>query len=173
MIAKDISELISISELRNLISYNPEDGVFRWKNHPFKTFPAGSVAGIHKPPGYLQIYIKGKKVLAHRLAWYYMTGENPPVSMSIDHINGIQNDNRICNLRLATQSQNSMNSKISSSNKSGCKGVFWNKRKQRWYVTPKLNGKKLYLGSFINKSDAINAYCEFAREHHGEYLRSI
>ncbi|AIN18817.1 HNH endonuclease [Yersinia rochesterensis] len=170
MIARDISKIISISELKKLLSYNPEDGLFRWVGHQFKTIKAGAIAGFNRPPGYVQININNKQILAHRLAWYYMTGENP--CMAIDHINGDKKDNRISNLRLVNHSQNAINSNLKSDNKSGCKGVFWNKRKQRWYVTPRLNGKKIYLGSFINKTDAITAYCDFAREHHGEYQRT-
>jgi hypothetical protein len=61
-------------------------------------------------------------MLAHRLAWYLHTGEQPPEV--IDHINGNGFDNRWCNLRAATTSTNQMNISVTSKSQTGVKGVF-------------------------------------------------
>ncbi|EJM6742893.1 HNH endonuclease [Escherichia coli] len=162
-------ELISLSEINNVVKYNPISGEFTW----LKSYGArkiGGTAGTITTSGYLRIFINGRHYAAHRLAWIITFGVEP--EGIIDHINGIKTDNRICNLRLATYSQNSMNSKINTLNKSGCKGVTWKKESRKWAAYGKLNGKKKHLGYFNELEDAKKAYCDFARKHHGEFYRS-
>ena len=161
----DMSEHLSWEELTTILSYNPETGVFI-KNALTK-HQKERLAGTNKGSPYTRICINHRIYMAHRLAWYYMTGSPP--DMLIDHINGDKRDNRFCNLRLADYSQNMMNSKLPSSNTSGCKGVTWVKKKKRWRASGKLNGKKIYLGLFANKEDAANKYQEFAKQNHGEF----
>ena len=50
--------------------------------------------------------------------------------------------------------------KLSSNNKSGYKGVFWHKRTNKWRAEIKFKGERIYLGSYDNKQDAINARLE-------------
>jgi len=71
--------------------------------------------------GYIQFRSAKVRFQAHRFAHYYMTGALPAC---IDHINGIKDDNRWCNLRGCTVSQNSANRKLNSDNKSGYRGVY-------------------------------------------------
>ncbi|EAB8269615.1 HNH endonuclease [Salmonella enterica subsp. enterica] len=164
----DMEKSLPFDELKRLLNYNQETGVF--KRIPQTKNQKERVAGSDKGSEYTRICLNRKIYLAHRLAWYYMTGRPP--KMLIDHINGNKRDNRFCNLRPADYSQNMMNSKISSSNKSGCKGVVWLKRKKTWRATGKINGKRVSLGTFKEKSDAIHAYQEFARKNHGEFYRT-
>ena len=164
-----ILELISLSEINNVVKYNPISGEFTW----LKSYGARKIGGTARTittSGYLRIFINGRHYAAHRLAWIITFGVEP--EGIIDHINGIKTDNRICNLRLATYSQNSMNSKINTLNKSGCKGVAWKKESRKWAAYGKLNGKKKHLGYFNELEDAKKAYCDFARKHHGEFYRS-
>ncbi|HFK7186555.1 TPA: HNH endonuclease signature motif containing protein [Serratia odorifera] len=162
---KIIGEHISIDDLKNLLNYDELTGEFRWNNH--KRMPKGKPAGTSAGSEYDRIMIKGKIFLSHRVAWFYMTGTDP--DRLIDHINGNKRDNRFCNLRLADYSQNMMNSKISSINSSGCKGVSWKKSEGKWRAEGKINGKRKHLGYFENITDAIAAYKEFAITHHGEF----
>jgi len=162
---KDMSEHLSVDELRAKYSYDPETGVFIKK--ALTKYQKEWVAGCKDPSGYVRICINGRIYLAHRLAWYYMTGFQP-INL-IDHINGNKQDNRFVNLREADYSQNMMNSRLASNNRSGCKGVSWLSRKKAWRAEGKIDGKRVFLGQFKNLSDAISAYQKFAKENHAEF----
>ena len=95
-----------------------------------------------------------------------------PDGMDADHItHGTMNfiDNRKCNLRLATRSQNNINQSLNSSNTSGVKGVCWYKRSQKWNARIKVNGKRLHIGYFEDKNDAIEARKQAEEKYHGEF----
>ena len=106
--------------------------------------------------------------MSHRLAWFYMTGEWP--KNHIDHVNGLEGDNRWCNLREATNSENMLNRKMNKNNKTGVKGVSFDNQTQRWSVQVYYK-KKNYKKRF----DDFEVACEFAEflreELHGEYAR--
>lgn len=77
----------------------------------------------------------------------------------IDHINHNGLDNRKCNLRICTNQENICNCEIPKNNKSGCKGVYWAKDKQKWTVTIKLNIQE----------DAIKARQEASKKYYGDF----
>ena len=79
-----------------------------------------------------------------------LTGKN-----DIDHIDRNPMNNRRINLREATRSQQAMNRKRQSNNTSGFIGVYLNKKNNKWFSTIKIDGNTKYLGSFIDKNDAI------------------
>ena len=85
----------------------------------------------------------------------------------IDHINGNPLDNCRQNLRVCTNQQNLFNRGKNSNNKSGYKGVSWNKQEQKWRA--KINGK--HLGYFDSAEEAHRVYVRSAQELHGEYAR--
>lgn len=107
-------------------------------------------------------YNSGKKQLMHCL----ILG-NP--SEEIDHINRNKLDNRKCNLRLVTHQQNMFNRSKQKNNKSGFKGVIFDKYRGKWMARCGLNGKTYHLGRFEWKKDALEAYNKFVIEHMGEY----
>lgn len=76
-----------------------------------------------------------------------------------EHIHGekTKNDNRKENLRIATQSQNMMNTKTRSNNTSGTRGVYWRNDTQKWCAIIQINKKCISLGCFNNFDDAVNA----------------
>tara|TARA_R110000737_G_scaffold98933_1_gene133004 strand:+ start:140 stop:619 length:480 start_codon:yes stop_codon:yes gene_type:complete len=155
--------MITQDELKELLSYCPDTGIFTWVSGKRK----GRVAGCSNGIGYIRIVINGERYGAHRLAWLYSYGSFP-VDM-IDHINGVKDDNRIVNIRNATCSQNQINRAIQSSNTSGIKGVSWNKGAKKWKVQIRIYGKKVYLGYFSDKDEAGEAYRKAADKHHGEF----
>jgi len=103
--------------------------------------------------------------MAHRLAWALHNGEWP--SKQIDHIDGDRANNRISNLREATQSQQIMNSKLRSDNTSGIKGV--QQRKYGWTAYIAVDGKSTYLGHFDTKAKAIAARAEAEEKLYREW----
>lgn len=90
-----------------------------------------------------------KNILFHRLIL------NPPDEMHIDHYNHVKFDNRKFNLRICNNQENSQNTTLRSTNKSGVKGVFWNKDRNKWEAYITVHGKKINLGRHLNKDDAI------------------
>jgi HNH endonuclease/AP2 domain len=165
--------MLSLERLKQRVSYNPETGVLVWRETLSgmcrEGWPAGRL-GTGKAAGYVRVTIDNREYKAHRLVWLYMTGEWP--SKQIDHINGNPSDNRWCNLRLATQSQNKANSRVYKSNKSGFKGVSWNKSSKRWNATIQVNKRQIHLGRYHDINDAVAAYRKAAEEHFGSFHRT-
>ena len=163
--------MITAEKLREFLEYDPNTGVFRWR------FPRvgvrrdrNSIAGtVSKKDGYRIIQINGNLGKAHRLAWLYVHGRWP--ANQIDHINGIRDDNRITNLREATNAENARNAKRLRSNKSGYKGVYWHKSNRRWIAQVNIDGRCSHLGSFGTAEAAHAAYCDAATKHYGEFAR--
>lgn len=163
---------VSAEYVRSLIHYDPEAGVFTWKPRPksrgWKEYFAGRPAGSAAPWA-LVISLNSRKYLAHRLAWVYMTGKWP-VAL-VDHKDGNPLNNRWDNLRQASQSQNLSNRPQQRNNTSGYKGVIWHGIGKKWMPRIDAGGKSVYLGLFDDILDAHNAYCEAAKEHHGEFQK--
>ncbi len=158
--------------LRSALHYEPETGVFTWLVRRAIGTPAGSFAGsIHAATGYAGIKIKGRRYLAHRLAWLYMTGEWP--SHQIDHINLKKSDNRWCNLREATHGQNICNQ--AGYAESGLKGAYYKGdayRSRPWFSAINLGGVIRHLGYFSTPEEANAAYAKAAADNFGHFARS-
>jgi hypothetical protein len=158
-------------ELRELLDYNSETGIFTWKVQRGSRALVGKEAGcLDTVNGYRSVGIKGVLYSAHRLAWFYVYGIEP--KEFLDHINGIKDDNRLSNLREATAVENQWNQGRRSSNTSGYKGVYWNREKQKFMARCQVNGKDNYLGLFPTAEAAHAAYVAFAKEHHGDFART-
>lgn len=94
---------------------------------------------------------------------------NIPEGFVTDHINRDRLDNRRCNLRKATRSQNTANSKMPSTNTSGYKGVYYRKEQNRWRASIRVDGKLMSLGQYGSAEDAAKAYNDAALKHFGEF----
>jgi len=154
--------MITQQRLHELFDYNPEIGILINKVRR-GSYHAGTQAGHLNKDGYFRININKKLYLAHRLAWLYVYGELPEY---IDHINRIPTDNRISNLRPVTKKQNQQNREKQVNNKSGYKGVSWDKDRNKWFVCINNNYKTIGLGRYDNIEDAHKAYCEGAKKYH-------
>jgi hypothetical protein len=127
----------------------------------------GTVAGcLDKFTGYVIVTVNERKYKSHRILWLLMTGKWP--ENQIDHINGIRNDNRFCNLREATHSQNSANTPRRTS-VSGYKGVSKNRKK--WRAQIRISQKNIHLGLYDTPEEAHAAYVAKAKELFGEYAK--
>ena len=147
-------ELIA-EQLRSILHYSPETGIFTWKVRTSSSVKVGDVAGSVNGNGYLNIKLQSRKHLAHRLVWLHVYGEWP--KGQIDHINRVRTDNRIANLRDISHKQNLQNAGKYSHNTSGHPGVCWNKRASKWQAQITHNQKHIHLGYFTTIEDAIAA----------------
>ena len=86
-----------------------------------------------------------------------------------DHIDRNEFNNLKTNLRPATCSENAMNRTVRNDNSSGVTGVWWNKKNQNWCADIGKNRKRIFLGCFIDKNDAIKARLRAEKEHFGEF----
>lgn len=159
---------LTLGRLLEILSYDPDTGVFRWRVYRARLARAGMIAGNSSDSRYVVIQIDGKSYYAHRLAWFYVHHEWPPL---IDHIDGNGLDNRISNLRAATKSLNAVNMDITAANTSGYRGVSWSKRYRKWVAKIKVDGRQQYIGSFSDKASAAQAYQKKALEIFGEFVR--
>lgn len=160
------SDRISHSRLKELLSYEEETGLFRWKVRTSNRIEVGRVAGTVALHGYIHVHIDGKLYLAHRLAWFYVNGEWPP--HQVDHKDQCRSNNALSNLRLATPSQNGCNS-VARSPKSGIKGVSWSKVSGKWAARIIVSKVFHHLGLFDCKDEAAAVVAEARNRLHGEF----
>ncbi|EOW7155793.1 TPA: HNH endonuclease [Yersinia enterocolitica] len=159
---------ITSEHVRERLSYSPSTGIFRWKTNR-KSRLVGEIAGTNAGTA-IKIHIAGRVYMAHRLAWLYMTGSFP--EDLIDHINLNPLDNRWMNLRRADKRQNAQNCGVRADNKSGFKGVCWDKRVGKWRADIRLSDARKHLGMFEDPKEASEAYVMAAIKYFGEYGRS-
>lgn len=148
--------MITHERLHNLLNYEPETGFFYSKANGKKV---GSITDC----GYRIISVLGESLSAHRLAWLYVYGYVP--ENWIDHINQKKDDNRISNLREVSPLCSARNRPIRSDNTSGVVGVCWHKNSGKWVAGIKLNGKRVHLGIFKTKIEAVKARRKAEVEH--------
>ncbi|MGJ0639467.1 HNH endonuclease signature motif containing protein [Xenorhabdus bovienii] len=148
--------MITQSELKSMLSYDPETGLFTWIKRNSNRVKIGDIAGSVNDNGYIDIRIHGRLMRAHRLAWLYMHGEWP--REVIDHINGVRDDNRISNLRDVSHSINMLNTSEKSSSKSGYRGVSWCHDTKKWRAKIQIGDKYHHLGRYHDIEDALQAY---------------
>lgn len=142
--------------VRELLTYCPETGVFRWKKTLSNRAKTGSQAGAPNGKGYVEIKIDKKVYKAHRLAWLYVYEQDPGQS-EIDHKDLNKGNNSIGNLRLVTRKQNNENIPTPKNNTSGIRGVSYQKKDNRWTAYIYHNKKRIHLGSFKDLSLAAMA----------------
>ena len=162
-----------LEELKEFLDYNPETGIFTWIKKPNKTIRVGQVAGTMSAKGYIVVTFKGIKYLANRLAYYMYHGVDPLEKM-VDHKNDPKTNNKIDNLRLASNAQNQMNRvNLNRNNTSGVIGVYWDKANKKWRAIIMINGKTKHLGYFINKEEAIKVRKEAEIKYFGDFRGNV
>jgi hypothetical protein len=105
--------------------------------------------------GYATVCVLGEMQYSHRIAWLLARGEIDD-DLSIDHENGVRNDNRLVNLRLGTTRENSQN--LECHRNGQLVGATWYKRYEKWQAQIRINGKRKYLGLFQTELEAHEAY---------------
>ncbi len=109
-----------------------------------------------------------RKFFVHRLVALAFI-DNFEDKPEVDHIDTDGKNNILSNLRWATKKQNGQNKKIANNNKSGTKGVHFDKPRNKWRSYINIDGIQIYLGYFVDKQDAINARVQRANEAFGIY----
>jgi len=145
-IPKDIGDYIACSE-------ESSTGLF-WRVGRSGTRKGEEAGGINSD-GYFHMMFEYKLYFNHRVIYFLNTGIDPE-EKHVDHIDGDKLNNKISNLRLATNQQNQHNRKKNKSNTSGVTGLYWHKRINKYESSICVNGKLLSLGSF-NKSNKDKA----------------
>jgi hypothetical protein len=152
------------ARLKELLKYNEKTGIFTWR-----VWRRKKQVGSINEDGYRRVWVGDKKYYTSRLAWLYCNGAFPVAPLQIDHINGVRDDDRLENLRLATPAQQLMNSKVRGRSK--YRGV--SKQRKRWIALCGFggDGKRKYLGLFDTEEEAAAAYLRYARPICGEFLK--
>jgi len=140
--------VLTQARLKELLSYDPETGLWVWLCGHNK----GQIAGTINSKGHRQIYVDGKLQRSARLAWVYMTGSWP--RNIVDHKNRVPDDDRWENLREATLSQNGFNRRAITEFKG---------------VQKRPSGSKYYLGTYDTAEEVHEAYIEAAKAQYGEF----
>ena len=117
----------------------------------------------HNSNGYIRTNSSNKTINIHRVI---LEIEDDRI---IDHKNRNPLDNRKENLRICTKLENNSNISIPKNNKSGIIGVYFDKGTNKWHTRIQKNYKNFYLGSFINKEDAIKTRLEAEKKYFGEF----
>lgn len=142
-------------EVRRLFDYVPETGVVTRKVRTSTSTKAGEIVGAKDNHGYFTAMVNKKVYKLHRIIYLWMTGFFPDGEM--DHINGVRDDNRWCNLRTVSRTDNSKNKKLYSNNASGFNGVNWYKPYNTWVAKIRINRKDKHLGYYDSLLNAVAA----------------
>lgn len=156
---------------RELFDYDPKTGIIRWKIN-ISRHKKGDVAGSVMSNGrYLTIRYKYKYYMLHRVAFLIMEGRWP--EPEVDHSNLDTFDNRWCNLRESTKSQNAANRNVRVNNKIGLKGVVKVIRYgvAKFEARIRIDGKQMHLGRFSTAQEAHQAYVIAAEKYHKQFAR--
>jgi len=129
----------------------------------------GWISNSRREKFYKKTTIDSKTYYVHSLVFLFHHGI---LSKRIDHIDGNGLNNKIENLRECTQSQNIANSKISTANTSGYKGVTFRKDTKKWQAQIMVNKKHISLGSYATKEEAFEAYKSKSSKIFNEFSRS-
>lgn len=170
MAKRNLIENIDPSMAREYFSYDAKSGELRWRKTDNRKIAIGALAGCPEPSagGRIKVGFRYRKIRAHIIIWAYQMGKWP--TKEVDHINHDPSDNRWSNLREATKAENMWNMRTPKRNKSGSKGVFYDRRyRHPWLAKIRANNKIYTIGRFDTKKAATDAYQKASRKLHGKF----
>lgn len=141
--------MLTRDELMAALDYDPDTGLFT---------RGGKLAGRLNSGGYRQIMVRGRRYVASRLAWLWMTGGWP--ENQVDHRDGDRDNNRWHNLRAATNAQNQQNRARNKNNTHGVAGVHYRKDSNRWAAT--VGRKHIGYAATLEEAAAMRAAAKAA-----------
>jgi|688.fasta_scaffold622003_2 hypothetical protein len=166
--------MITQERLKELVDYSPINGKFIAKCSVGRVKKGTELGCFDKARGYIVIRLDSTLYQAHLLAWLYVYGEYPEL---LDHKDTNKTNNTILNLRLATKSQNGMNSLVRIDSTTGIKGIVWEERANGFQARVVLDRKnytrrfscKKYKDKEIALQEAIKWVQCKRNELHGEF----
>jgi hypothetical protein len=117
---------------------------------------------------YLRVFVDGKPRSLHRMIYLWHHGHLPK---TLDHIDGDRANNKIENLREATQQQNCLNRKHHSNSKSPYKNVYWHQAMNKWTVVMQVDGSRKQLGYYDDVELADLVAMEARNKFQGQFAR--
>ena len=157
--------IIPVKELRRRFKYHPSGYLIR-KITSGQRGPEGSILkGCISPEGYRITTIRGKHFKMHRLIFAIKKGWWP---IRTDHKDRNRQNNKIENLRAASHSQNVMNSKLRSDNKTKTRGLHFNKKDGVWIGLVTVKRKNSYVCS-KNKNLVIQKLNALRKQKFGKF----
>ena len=153
---------LGYKEVARLFTYDRESGVLYWRRRINGNIPKTLEAGTQRTSnsaGYRRVGIKGKIYQEHRIIMMLCFGHIPE-NAEIDHINHVRNDNRLCNLRFVTMSENRRNQSVNSKSTTGVTGVYFSKTKKKYIAQISVDWETIYLGIFETLEEAAAARAE-------------
>lgn len=161
--------MLTFQRAKELLSYDPQTGVLKWKQGRRNGTEPGANAGFASKNGYVRLRIDGVQHLAHRVAWLIHYSAWP--AGQVDHKDTNRANNAISNLRVCTGAQNQQNQNLRKTNRSGVKGVSWVGPVSKWQVQVRAGGKIHHGGYHANIDDAEAAAIQLRTQLHGEFAR--
>jgi hypothetical protein len=157
---------LDATEARRLFDYDWVTGEMTWAVRT-KGAVLGARAGCPQTDGYLQVTVRQRRHVVHRVVWLWWYGQWP--QQFIDHINLDKGDNRIANLRDVTRSMNQQNQRtVGRTSISGLIGAHYVKRLGRYSSSISVDKRTTHLGFFDTAEEAHACYLEAkARIHPG------
>lgn len=159
----NFNSTLTYERLTHLLKFDPQTGLFSWNNRPCGHCQTKPV-GYTPKSGYVVVMLDGVNYRAHRLALFYVNQKWP--DGMVDHINGVRDDNRICNLRIVSRSGNGQNQRrAKAGSQSGVLGAHKH-GKSGWRSSIVINGETTRLGTFRSPEEAHQAYLVAKRKIH-------
>lgn len=142
-----------------------ENSLLYWKD---KKGNRGRKAGS-MVKGYLRLEHMHKTYAVHNILWCIYNNRELPEGFLVDHFDGDPLNNSKGNLRVATISQNNYNTKLYNNNKSGVKGVSFDKETGKWLVQIRVDGINKKIGRFASLDEAADRITRYRDEVHKEF----
>jgi hypothetical protein len=165
----DINSTLSQEYLNSIFEY--KDGIIYWKKNTAYQSKVGQKIGTKSHQnGYLRVQLHKKQYFVHRIIFTMFYGFIPT---EVDHIDGNPGNNKIENLRNVSRTQNCINTRLRTTNKSGFKNVSWSKTMKKWSVQIRINKKNIYFGWYDDIELADLVAQEARNKHHKQFARDI
>lgn len=123
---------------------------------------AGAISGTTHKNGTIYVRVLGKKEIAHRIIWLYVSGR---LLTEIDHVDHDRSNNAWDNLREVSHAQNMLNKPIYKNSKTKCSGVSIDKRCGKYRAYIQVNCKQKSLGYFDTLEQAVAVRSAALKEH--------